>query len=399
VSRAVVDVEVPFARFGRELEANVPVRVADDRGRDIGVAGYLDTTVDRGPFSFAPSASGRELVVRTTLKATARACTSRRGCYASCAPEAVAEVTVAPLLGADYALPHPHLAVRLVRGCRVSALGGLVSVDLTPTIEAQLGPQVARVEREIAARLPQVRPQIERAYAELAKPHPLPLGAGCAEAHPSGIVQGPAHVGAGAVTLRVAVLVSPEIVPVCGAEVPTPLPPLTNDPTMAPEGDVLLGEHVPLTRFRAVRVGTAASYPSAVAVRANGTDVSLRATLSGDLCGDVLAHATPGLSADGGDVTLDHVHLDATEEARLAALRVSPLDATALLQGTAVAPLKITPDRLKTALPALLPALSTSDVTLEGKVVSARPEAAQLAGDTIVATTRARLSLTAKVTR
>lgn len=397
-SRAVVAVEVPLARIRRELEASIPVRVADDRGRSIGVAGYLDTTVDRGPFSIGPSASGNELVVRTKLTAVARACTSSRGCYASCSPEAIAEVTVAPELGADYNLPAPHLTVRLVRGCRVSALGGFLSLDLTPTIEAQLAPQVARAEHEIAARLPHLRPRIEREYAELAKPHELPLGAGCALVRPSGIAQGPAHVTAEALTVRLALLVSPEVRPQCDAPaaLPSPLPPLTNDPRMPSSGELDILEHVPLARFGTSK-GLGASFPAAAVVRGDLRGAQVHASLAGELCGDVDLHGYALPTGDGSELTLGLFRIEEAERARITTAGITEKEVLAALDGHLRAPLKITPGRMKAALPALLPALSTSDVTLTGNVLEATSKEATLEGDEALAKVHVRLDVVAKV--
>ncbi|MBL9107839.1 MAG: hypothetical protein JNM74_01160, partial [Myxococcales bacterium] len=69
----VAHVVVPYSRIARELEPRVPTRLADERGHDIGVAGSLDLTVDRGPLLV--SATDRDLVVRTNLRGQARACT------------------------------------------------------------------------------------------------------------------------------------------------------------------------------------------------------------------------------------------------------------------------------------------------------------------------------------
>lgn len=410
-SKVVVAAEIPFARIAAELEKSVPRRVAEEHGRDIGIAGSLDTTVDRGPFSVSVSPTGDALVVKTTLHAQARACTTSRGCYATCSPEAVAVTTVPLALGETYAIGAPRLAVTLVRGCRVSALGGLVSLDLTPTIQAELGPHVRRVEKEIVQRLPNVRSDLVVRWAELARAHELPLGAGCVTLHPSGLAQGPSSTNAtgDAVRLRFTLTASPELRPRCDEGpplLPNLLPPLVQDAGMPEEDELDVRVRMPLTALgnaasapRAMTLGSALAVPKAATVRADGAGVAVEVALEGEVCGTVRAKSTVGWKDDARALGFTSTAFSADERARLSRAVVAPeAFVTALEANVRVTP-KLTPETLKTALPALLSAVSSPDVELSAEVSSTRPGEVRTDGEDVVASTKARGKLRARLSR
>ena len=71
-SMLVVSVEVPLAIVRGSLEARIPRRVAEEHDQDIGVAGRLEYTVDRGVL--AVSVEGDALLIEATLEAHAMAC-------------------------------------------------------------------------------------------------------------------------------------------------------------------------------------------------------------------------------------------------------------------------------------------------------------------------------------
>jgi hypothetical protein len=408
-SKIVVEAEIPFSRIARELEANVPRRVADERGRDIGLAGSLDTTVDRGPFVVSVSPSGDALVVKTTLHAQARACTSQRGCYASCSPEAVATTTVPLALSEGFAIAKPHLMVTLVRGCRISALGGLLQVDITPTIVAELGPHVRRVEQEMARRLPDLRPELAVRWAMLAKPRELPLGAGCVTLHPSGVTQGPSRGTADAVRLRFSLTASPELRPRCDEPAPlfrSLLPALAHDPAMPEEDELDVRVRLPLSTFatatsvpRPMALGSVRSIPKAATVRADGTGIALDLTLMGEVCGDVRSHATIAWKDDAHALGYASTGFSKGARARLEQAGV-PADAlvNALETNVRVSP-KLTPDSLKSALPLLISALSAPDIELSATVSSSRPGNVRPDAEDILASMRVTGKLEARLTR
>lgn len=186
-SRLVAHVELRLASLAKELEAKVPARLAEERNKGIGIGGHLNYVVDRGPFSVA--VEGDSLVVRTDVRSRAEACRGN-SCYASCEPQGRATATVPLRLTPDYRFAPSRVSFAFTRGCEVRALGGMLKIDVTPTIQAQLAPSLRRVEQEIDGKLPPLRPQAERLWSELGKQRSLPLG-GCVVTNPRGIVEGP----------------------------------------------------------------------------------------------------------------------------------------------------------------------------------------------------------------
>src|SRR6185295_11678214 len=111
------------------------------------------------------------------------------------------------------------VTVAFTRGCQVRVLGGIVTVDVTPTIQAQMGPALHGVEQQIDARLPKPRPEAERMWKELSTPRPLPLGA-CIVVSPRGIVQGPVSGSPGSLRARFGLVAYPEMRTRCGDQPP-----------------------------------------------------------------------------------------------------------------------------------------------------------------------------------
>lgn len=379
-SHLLLEAELPFTRIARELEASVPRRVAEERGRDIGLAGSLDTTVDRGPLRVAYDAASDALVVTTSLHIEARACTSRRGCYASCAPEALARVTAPLALTADYGLQRPRVAVSLVRGCKLSALGGLVQVDVTPMLEQRLAPEARRFEAELARRLPDLRPQLVARWAELSAPRPLPLRAGCLLVRPSGLSQGPSTAAPGGVRLHFLLEASPELRRACdeapGLHAPL-LPPLATAPEAPAAAEVSVGVEVPLTDLERaltgpppMTLGPRSARVASARVSPDGAEVRVTTGLAGDVCGDVSAHARIEWTGDALGYT--HAVVAPAERARLAASRVSAEALEAALEARGRVSPRLTPTLARDALPALAAALSTDDADVRAVVTGAR---------------------------
>lgn len=357
-SRAVAHVTVPLTQVRSELETRVPKRLAEERDRDIGVAGRLQTTVDRGPIAVA--VQGETLVVRAPIHARAEACAKGR-CYASCEPEAVATVTVPLRLGPDFGFAPSRADIAFTRGCQVKALGGFVRIDVTPMIEGAARAQLRRIERDVDAQLPKLRPQVERTWRLLEEPQKLPLG--CVEARASALVQGPSSGDATTLRLRFAVAATPEIRATCGpAAPPRPLPPLLQDPAMPVDDELEV------------------AFVSAAATTA---------LLRGVECGDAELHASgsaPAWAPDGRSVRLGSVTVtEAGHEdlgARVAGeVRLAPL---------------LAPEGLREVLPALLAGLADPSVDVRANVrtvTTAPPAKAFFRGPDLVATARLRGSV------
>lgn len=368
-SRIVAHVDMKLAPIAAELEKSVPRRVAEERGRDIGVAGSMNAVVDRGPFS--ASVEGENLLVRTELRAHAEACAKGR-CYASCDPIAIATAAIPMRLTPDYRFAPSRVTVAFTRGCQIRALGGFVTIDVTQNIQGFLADELRGIERQIDARVPQPKPQVERMWKELNTPRELPLGA-CAVVNPRGLVQGPMQGAPGSVRMRFALDALPELRTRCGDPPPAlPLPRLAHDPRMAEEDDLVAAFVWPLTKvasqisggdpftFEGARVRAT----NAKAAGANA-DVDLDLALRGEACGDVALRAKPAWAEDGKAVVLGGP-------------RVSP---------------PVQPDALKTMIPAVASSLADPTVDVKATVKDARPIASWARGDDLVATVRVRGSI------
>ena len=389
-SRAVVHVEVSLARIREELERAVAPRVADVRDQDIGVAGSLRYHADRGPFTLA--VEGGEIVVRTPVRAHAEAC-AKGSCYASCDPEAVATARVPLALRADYTFSPSRVDVAFTRGCSLRALGGLLKIDVTPMVAARVRPSLARVEQEINARLPSPRPQVERLWAELARVRPLPLGA-CASPRPRGIVQGPMSGRGETLVGRFAVVAEPEIEAPCTAT-PTaapPLPPLTQDPAMPDEDDLVVTMVTPLTRAAAGLEGDgplemrARAVVKRADVRPSGAGKALfDVELEGEVCGNVAVLAGLAWAKGADHITLTQAELAPGERERLEAAKLDPDALPRELARVVDVPALLPPSAVEALVPEIARGVSDASFALSAKVSKAEPRDVSVRGPSVAA--------------
>jgi hypothetical protein len=404
-STLVVNAEVPLGGLRQALETKVPRRLAEERDHDLGMAGRLEYTVDRGPFAVRVEAGA--VVVDALLHGRAQACAKGR-CYAGCAPEARVTARVPLRLSADYKLRSSDVRVEVLRGCQVRALGGLVTVDVTPILRAALAQQTGKIQASIDRELPDFKPQAARLWAELAKPRELPLGM-CVVLAPEAITQGPAAGTVESARLRFGLLARPELRVSCasgpgaagsppGSSPTPPLPPLRDDPALPALGDVhlaiVLGEDAPARAVeRAAEVIDFGGRRGRVS-KASGTAASLVIDLSGEVCGELVQSAVgvawseqQALHLVGSSPTT------AGEGARLAA---AGLDAALVASAVERAPmaLPIALSALPTLLPELASAMSDASVTVSAAVESARPESAGLRGTDPIAVALLRGAVT-----
>lgn len=395
-STLVVHAEVPLASVRQNLETKVGRRVAEERDHDIGAAGRLEYTVDRGPF--AASVQGDALVIETPLVGHARACAKGR-CYAGCDPQMKAVARVPLRLSAEYRFRPSSVRIDVVRGCEVRALGGLVTVDATPALRGRLAQEAKRIEQSIDRELPDLRPQAERLWAELAKARPLPLGA-CVVVQPEGIVQG-APGGAGDLArLRFGLVARPEVRARCG-EPPraAPLPPLRDERDLPEAGDVdlavVLAPEAPAIALEGELGELTLGPRRARARRVTGPATSLAVELGGDVCGEVALGAGSAAWVDDARVHLAGVSLRAGEPERAAAAGVD-LAAAAPKVEAATIPVGIGPTEVRTLGPDLARGLSDDRVTVTAAVSAASRGPAYVRGSEVVAVVRARGALTVR---
>jgi hypothetical protein len=353
-SRIVAEVDLKLSSITGDLEKKVPPRLADEHGKPAGGAGHLNYTVDRGPFT--ATVEHDALVIHTDIHAHAEACKGK-DCYASCAPEGKASAAVSLRLDSQYRFTPSHVTFAFTKGCEVKVLGGILRVDVTPMIAAQLEPTLRNVEHQIDGSLPPMQPQAAKLWSELGKPRSLPLG-GCAVVNPRNLVEGPIAGTPDALRVRIGLNAYPEITSTpCGAPpAQPPLPPLAQDPTMPGEDDVVLALTSPLASANIVGGSV-----TRAAIVQSGAQAQLDVTLHGETCGDETITA-PVEWADGSS------------------LRFAAADVRAQTFATA-----ISPSVLPMAVPALASSVSDPTVTVSAKVTSTSPLVAVLRNGNVVA--------------
>ena len=400
-STIVVHAEVPLAGVKQALEARVPRRVAEERDHDLGVAGRLEYTVDRGPFTVR--VDKETLVVEAPLQGRAQACAKGR-CYAGCAPEARVTARVPLRVGADYKFHTSEVRIDVTKGCAVRALGGILTIDVTPTLRGALAAQSRNIQASIDRELPDLRPDAMRLWAELGKTRALPLGM-CAALSPEEITQGPASGTAESARLRFGLRARPEVrvrcegtapaapVPVPGvapAGAPRPLPPLRDDPSLPENGDIHLAIVLPAdAAARALSSATDAvdfGGRRARIGRATGDVTSgLLLELSGEVCGDSLVTATGLAWIDAQSLHLTGAAAMPGEGERLAS--AGPLDPARLAAAVEHVPivLPISVSALESTLPELARGMSDDKLTVSAAVEGAKPESAGMRNADLVA--------------
>ena len=396
-STIVVHAEIPLAGLRPQLEAKVPRRVVDERNQDIGVAGRLEVTVDRGPIGLR--AEGDSLVVEVPLRGHAQAC-AKGSCYASCDPEARAVAKIPMRLGADYRLRTSDVHIDVTRGCQVRVLGGFVTVDVTPALRARLAQESKRVQASIDRELPDLSPQAARLWAELNKPRELPFGA-CIVLLPEEIVQGPAAPSTDTAKLRFGLLAKPEVRARCGdAPAARALPPLRDDPRLPPAADTHLAIVLaPDAAARAIAADGAALELGRARAKiqdAKGDPASgLVLDLAGEACGGAAVLASGASWSDPRGVHLAGVSVAAEDRAPFTA---AGLDAAGLTRGVEAVsiPVPMAVDQLGALLPEVAKTLSDDRTAITATVDSAKAEAAGLRGADLLALVLLRASLTVR---
>lgn len=373
-------------------------RVAEEHDHDIGVAGRLEYTVDRGPFTVRVEEA--TLVVESNLVGRAQACAKGR-CYAGCAPEARVTAKVPLHLSADYKLRSSEVRIDVTKGCQVRALGGILTVDVTPVLRGALAQQSRNVQASIDRELPDFGAEAARLWTELGKTRPLPLGM-CIALAPEAIAQGPAAGTADLARLRFGLLARPEVRVRCsGAPTASPtakLPPLRDDPALPAAGDVHLAIVLPEGAPARALLGAAdvLDFDGRRARIANATGDAARGLvleLGGEVCGDVAMSASGLAWSDAQSLHLTHATALGGDAESLAAAQLDASRIAAVVEHAPIA-LPIAVSALQGSLPELARGMSDDKVSVSATVSSAQPEAAGLRGAELVATALLRGSVT-----
>ncbi|AKU97087.1 hypothetical protein AKJ09_03751 [Labilithrix luteola] len=391
-STLVVNVDLPLAGLGPTLETKVPRRVAEERDHDIGIAGRLEYTVDRGAFTVR--AVNDSIVVEAPLVAHARAC-AKGSCYASCDPEAKATAVVPLKLGADYKLRTSSVRVDITKGCTVKVAGGFVRIDVTPQIRAGLAQETGRIQAAIDKELPNLKPEATRLWNELGKPRSLPLGS-CVVLSPEEITQGPASAAGDLAHLRFGLLARPELRVRCGEAPRAPsLPPLKDDAALTATSDVNLGIVLPPdVAARALEGATLEMASRTQVTKASGDPATgIELDLLGEACGAAGITAGSASWHDTATVSLANVEPIGGDAERFAAANVDVASFVKSIEGIGIA-LPLAPDALATALPELARGLSDATVSVDARIDESKPATAGLRGSEIVAVVHLRGAMT-----
>lgn len=363
---------MPVSSVVRELERSVPKRVAQERDRSIGMAGRLEYEVDRGPFSVA--LRGADLEISAPLFVNARAC-AKGSCYAGCRPEARAVVLVPLEVGPDYRLGPSRVELPVTRECVVRALGGFVTVNLTPLVQSGINAERGKVKASVDSHLPDLRSDADALWRVLESPQALGPGR-CLRVRPERLVEGPAHLERDRVSVRIGLEARPTISSACDAPATAhPAPALAQDRALPEVSDVRLEVELDdASVARAVMGARVAFEDHPAQIRSVASEAqSWRFRFGGDACGDVDASSlSPSWSTDGQAVALGRVVLTDETKARLSGRGLDPAPVERSLDGRIV-PLGLDPAGLARALPLLAKTGAPDGVDVDVRVSAVRP--------------------------
>ena len=343
------------------------------------------------------------LLVEAPLLGRAQACAKGR-CYAGCAPEARVIAKVPLRLGADYKFHASEVRIDVTKGCQVRALGGFLTIDVTPTLRTALAAQSRNIRASIDRELPDLRPDAVRLWKELGATRELPLGM-CVALAPEEITQGSASGTAELARLRFGLLARPEVRVRCDAAVaapaPRPLPPLREDPSLPASGDVHLAIVLPAdaparavaSALEAVDLGGhRARIRSATGDVASGLAIEL----AGEICGEARVGVTGLAWTDAQSLHLVGAAPTAGEAERWASAQAQPAGLLTAVERAPIA-LPIAVSALPSTLPELARGMSDDKITVTATVESAAPGTAGLRAQSPVAVALLRGSVTLRV--
>jgi hypothetical protein len=295
------------------------------------------------------------------------------------------------MLTADYRFAPSRVTASFIRGCQIQTLGGFLKIDVTRSLEAELKPELARVQQRIDRQLPTFEKQAAQIWSELSKQRGLPLG-GCVAVQPQALIQGPAKGTRESMSLRFALLAAPEMRTSCvEAQVAEPLPSLVQEPALPAEDDVIVGMVMPLERValalessQTLDLGDVNTRVLKATTRSSGDNTQSRITLGGEVCGDVDLDAGLAFSSDGGALRLASAKLSQDSAQRLSAAGLQPNTFEARLAGATRITLPIAVDQIKGLVPLLAKSVSDPNIAVRLHVSAVEPHVAAARGPDFV---------------
>src|SRR5690606_17943154 len=153
-SHITAEFELSTKRLARELEKQVPRRLASASGKDVGVAGEVSYRVERSGLGFDVQLD--RLAVTTPIRVEVEVC-QRIGpmclMYGTCQPRLRARVALPLVVDSHYRIGPSRVAVEVQRGCVLQPIG----VDQSEHIHRAAREQRALVKRRIDGALPDIR--------------------------------------------------------------------------------------------------------------------------------------------------------------------------------------------------------------------------------------------------
>ncbi len=387
-SLLVAETEFPLKRLLDALEARAPKRVAEERDHDIGLAGRLQYTVDRGKFS--ATVEGDALVVSVPLNAQVEACAKGR-CYSSCAREARVSTRVPLKLGNDERLHANDVRVDVTKGCKLRA--GFISIDVTPIIRGQVDQRRGQILAAIDRELPDLRPHANRIWSELEKPRPLPLGS-CLVLAPEALVLGPASGTKTSARVRFGLYARPELRTACGeAPPPRKRPQVRYEAALPAEGElhlaIMLNDQVMRDAFLSRTPGDLIEGRASVTTVKGSVARGLELKLGGEICGDVQVRASGATLTDPSHLALTGVVLAPGDSERLAGARAVPEGFVGAVEQTPIS-LPLRAEDLAAVLPELAKAMSDDTLGISATATDGVTEGAFVGGDSLWVVMRMR---------
>lgn len=304
-SHITAELELSTKLLARELEKQVPRRLASESGKDVGVAGEVSYRVERDGFRFDVLLDRLEVI--TPIRVEVEVC-KRLGpmclLYGTCQPRLRARVGLPLVVDSRYRIGPSRVAVEVQRGCVLQPIG----VDQSAHIHRAAREQRELVKRRIDAALPDIHGDVESVWRILHTPVSIDNSL-CLRIRPTGVIQQkpklskPGADGSRTISTRISVTgevrvedpCQPDATPIAALPAPTATAEVAPDvalevPLFLEWSDVaaqfnraLAGQRVPTERGE-VQIAKVEVKPSSQQGRSK---VALGLTLSGVACGQV----------------------------------------------------------------------------------------------------------------
>lgn len=164
LSKLRLAADIPVQSVVARLNQEVPSVLARVTDRPVGAPGRATYLVKRGTFQL--KWLDDRLGLSVPVSADISVCKPLGGLclrYGQCTPAFDVHFSMNTLLGAEYDLSPPRGSLRVTRKC-------VIGLDVTDQLEALAQGELAKVQRQIAQRWPDIPEEAQRAWSALAQP-------------------------------------------------------------------------------------------------------------------------------------------------------------------------------------------------------------------------------------